>query len=79
MFSLKLKVSFTTSMLEARGLVKLGIFSLEGLALSSWWSSLAAKIAVSVIMYLVADMNTDAKKVMIPNTFDMPFPLFCFL
>ena len=60
-------------MLESRGLVKLGIFYGEDLAISSWWGSLAAKIAVSGIMDLVAEMATYAKSSMRPNTFVMPF------
>ena len=51
MASLKVKVSFPASMLESRGLVKLGIFYGEDLAISSWWGSLAAKIAVSGVQW----------------------------
>ena len=76
MASLKAKVSFPASILEARGLVKLGRLSGEDLDLYSWWSSLAAKLAVSGRMDLVTDMDTDAKREMIQNTFGMPFNLF---
>ena len=79
MESLKLKVSFTSSMLEDRGLVNLGRFSGEDLDLSSWWSSLAVKLAVSGRMNLVADMATDAKREMRPNTFGMTFFLLVFI
>ena len=73
MESSKLKVSFSSSMLEARGLVNLGRFSGEDLDLSSWWSSLAVKLDVSGIMNLVEDMATDAKREMRPNNFGMLF------
>ena len=60
--SLKVNVSFTAYMLETRGLVKLGILSGEYLALSSWWSILTVKLAVSRRMELVTDMDTDTKR-----------------
>ena len=72
---LKVKVSFTSSTFDTRGLVKLGKISGYDLALSSWWSSLAAKLTVSVRMDLVEDMNTDKNSLMIPNTLGMPFTL----
>ena len=59
-------------MLETRGLFKLGRLSGEDLALSSWWSSLAAKFAISGRMDLVEVMATDAKRAMIPKFFGMP-------
>ena len=43
------------------------------MALSSWWSILNAKLAVSGRIYLVADMATDSKRAMGPNTLGMPF------
>ena len=76
---MKMEVSFPDSMLEARGVVKLGRLSGEELALYSWWSSLAAKIAVSGRMNLVLDMATDTKRAMSPNNFVMPFVFFFFL
>ena len=77
MASLKVKVSFPASLLEARELIKLGRFSGEELALSSWWIIFAAKIAVSGIMELVADMAADAKRAMRLNTFGIIFPFLC--
>ena len=74
MASLKVNVYFYESMLEARGLVKLGIFSGEELAFSSWWIILDAKLVVYVRMDLVSDMDTDLKRDMRQNTFGMPFP-----
>ena len=62
MDSLKVKVSLPASILEARGLVKLGRLYEEDLDLSSWWSSLTAKFSFSGIMNLVADMTIDAKR-----------------
>ena len=67
---------FTSSILENRGLVKLGRFSGEDLALSSWWSSLATKLAVSGIMDLVVDMEIYVKRPMRPNNLVLPFHLF---
>ena len=60
--SLKVKLSFPVSVLEASRLVKLGRLSGKDLDLSSWWSSLVEKLAVSEIMYLVAYIATDAKR-----------------
>ena len=56
------KVSFTSSVFDTRGLVKLGVSYGEDLVLSSWWSSLASKISVSGRMDLVVYMATDAKR-----------------
>ena len=53
--------------------MKLGRFSREELCLYSWWSTLAAKIGVSVIMDLVSDMFIDVKRAVRLNTFVMPF------
>ena len=69
----KVKVSLPASMLEARWLVKLGILSGEYLPISSWWISVAEKLALSGRIYLVAYMATDTKKEMSQNTFGMPF------
>ena len=74
--SLKLKILFTASILEARGLVKLGRLFVDDLALSSWWISLSTKFDVSGIMDLVEDMATYAKRAMRPNNFGIPFSLF---
>ena len=65
---LRVKLLFPDFMLEVRGLVKLGRFSGEYLDISSWWSSLHVKLSVSVIMRLVEDMATDAKRASRPNT-----------
>ena len=65
--SSKVKVSFLASILDARGLVKLGRFPGEELNLSSWWISLATKISVYGRMDLVSNMATDAKRAMRPN------------
>ena len=62
MSSSKVKVSFSDFMLESRGLVKLGGFSGEDLALYLWWIRLATKIAVSGRMELLEDMATDEKR-----------------
>ena len=62
MSSLKVKVSFPASMMEARGLVDLGRLSVDDLDLSSWWRILAAKLDVSVRIYVIADMAIDANK-----------------
>ena len=56
------KLSFPAVMLEFRGLVKLDRLSGKELSLSSWWISLAAKLAVYRIIDLVADMDIDAKR-----------------
>ena len=74
----KVKVLFPASMFEARRLVKLGRFSGHELALPSWWSILSEKLAVSGIMDLVADMSTDVKREISPNTLVIPFPLLSF-
>ena len=73
---LNVKLYFPVSMLEARGLVKFGRFSEEELALYSFCISLDAKLAVSGILGLVADMVTYAKKKLRPNTFVMQFIFF---
>ena len=65
---LKAKVSFPAYMLEARGLLKLVILSVEDLAISSWWIILAAKLYMAV----------DVKREMMPNIFVMPFPFLYF-
>ena len=71
-------------MMEYRGSVKLGRLSGEDLYLSSWWSRLDTKLAVSGGIYLVSDMSTDENRELRPNTFGMHFPsciyleLFCF-
>ena len=57
------------------GLVNLGRFSGEDLAISSWWRILASKLAVSGRMYLVAAMAKYAKRAMRPNKFGMTFSL----
>ena len=75
MDSLKAKVSSPVYMMDSRGLVKLSRFSGENLDISSWWSRLTEKLAVSGIMGLVADMATDAKRAMRPNTFGVPLSL----
>ena len=59
---MKVKVSFPASMLDARGLVKLGRFYGEDLDLSSWWISLDEKLDIFVIMDLVEYMATDTKR-----------------
>ena len=75
---LKVKVSFTTYILEARGFTKLGRLSEEDSALSSWCISLAAKLAVSERMDLVTDMAIDTNRAMRPNIFGMIFPFLYF-
>ena len=45
-----------------RGLVKSGKLSGDDLNLSSWWRILAAKLDVSVRIYVIADMAIDANK-----------------
>ena len=60
-------------MLEDKGLLKLVMLSGDDLALSSWCISLASKLAVYERMELVADMSTNVKREMRPNTFGMPF------
>ena len=71
MASSKVMIAYLASILEAMGLVELGILSGEYLSLSLWCSSLAAKLAVSGD--LVADMDTYVKREMRPNTVGMPF------
>ena len=84
MSSLKVRVSFTLSLFDTRGLIKLGRFYGDYLAISLWWSSWAAKIAVYVRMYLVTDMDTDAKRTMRSRTLGVTFiflyfsGFFCF-
>ena len=74
-----MKVLLPASMLEARGLVKLGRFYGDDLALSSCWNSLDAKLAVYGRMDLLADMATGAKRAMRPNNFGMQFLfLYCY-
>ena len=65
-------------MFDTRGLVKLGRLSGEDLDISSWWISLAKKIAVSGRINLVTYMNTDATRVMKPKTLGMK-SLFLYL
>ena len=72
MASLKVKVSFTSSMFNNRRLVKLGRFYGDDLNFSSWWSSFAAKLTVYGIMDLVEDMDTDAKREISPTTLGVP-------
>ena len=61
-------------MFETRGLLKLGIFSGDDLALSLCWGSLAEKLAVSIRINFVADLSIDTKWEMRPNTLGIPFP-----
>ena len=68
-----MKVSFTASMLEDRGLVKLGRFYGEDLDFSSWWRILTEKISVSGIMELLSDIATDAYRA---NILGLPYLLF---
>ena len=46
--------------------------------LSSWWSRLAANLAVYGRIDFVSDIDTDAKRAMRPNTFGIPFPFLPF-
>ena len=78
MAQLKVNVSFPASMLEDRGLLKLGRLYGYYLALSSRWRILAAKLAVSSSMDLLVDMTTDAKREIKKNTFGMPFTFLHF-
>ena len=78
MASLKVEVSTIFSLLETMGLMKLSRLSGEYLDLSSWCSSVVSKLAVSGRMDLAADMVTDVKIEMIPNTFGMTFFLLLF-
>ena len=73
-----MRVSYPASILEYRGLVKLGRLSGEELYLSSWWRILDGKLAVSGRMELVTDMATDEKRAMRPNNFGMPFTFLYF-
>ena len=59
---MKVKVSFTSYMLEDMGVVKLGRLSGEDLDISSWWSRMDAKLDVSGRIDLVVDMATDVKR-----------------
>ena len=74
--SLNVKVSFHSFLFDTKSLVKLGRLYGEDLPLSSCWRSLAAKLTVSLIMDLVADMATCVKRAMSPNTLGMKYPLF---
>ena len=65
-------------MLESRGLVKLVIFTAEELSISSWWSRLDEKLAVSGRMDLVSEMVIDAKRKISPNTLGLSY-LFLYL
>ena len=62
MDSLNVKVLFTDYMLEVRGLLKLGIFYGEDLAISSWWIILAGKRVVYGSTDMVTNMATDSKR-----------------
>ena len=75
---LKMKVLFTNSMLEVRGLVKLERLSGEDLDFYSWWIRLSEKLAFSGRMYLVTDMAKDTKREIRPNTLGLP-SLFLYL
>ena len=66
-------MSFTHSMFEAMGLVKLGILSGEDWTLSSLWSILASKLAVSGRLDSVSEISTDANVAMRPDSLGMPF------
>ena len=68
MSSLKVNASFPPSNFEIRGLVKLGIFYVEYLALYSWWSSLSGKLPVYGRIELVLDMAPYAKRKIRPKT-----------
>ena len=59
---------------DTMGVLQLGIFSGDDLALSSWWSRLYEKLAVSGRLGLVLDKATDAKRGMRPNTLGVSFP-----
>ena len=54
--------------------MKLWRFSGEDLALSSWWSILDAKLAVSGRMDLMEDIAGDENREMRSNTFGMTYP-----
>ena len=63
------------SIMEARGLTILGIVFGEDLDISSLWSSLDEKLAVSGIMDLLAEMTTYEKRSMRLNAFVVTFYL----
>ena len=65
-------------MLEAMGLVKLGVFSGEYLAIYSWCIVLAAKLAIFVRMDLGGDMATYSQREKRSKIFGMPFPFLYF-
>ena len=67
MDSLNVKLIFTASVLEVRGLVKLGMFYVDYLAVSSWYIRLPEKLSIFVIMELVEVMATYAKRAISPN------------
>ena len=71
--SLKVKVPFTPSMFESRGLLKLGILYGWDWTLSSLWSILASKLAVFGRLDSVSEISTDANVAMRPNSLGMPF------
>ena len=58
MDSLKVKVSSPSSILDARGLVRLGMFSVEDIYFSSFWIRLDKQISVPWSMNLLGDMYT---------------------
>ena len=59
---------------DTRGLLNLGRFYVEELAISSWRSSLAEKLAVSLIMDFVTGMETYEKMETRLNILGMSFP-----
>ena len=69
---LKLKISCNSSILDTRGLLKLGILSGDYLALSLWLISLAAKLAVYGRIDLVEVIAIYAKGATSQNIFGMP-------
>ena len=71
-----MKVSFNYPMFETRELAELGIFSGEYLALSSWWITLAEKLAVSGKMDLVEDIATYANRERRSKTLGIPSLIF---
>ena len=73
-----MKASFTSSMFDTSGLVRLSILYGKDLAISSWWSILYIKLAVYGRTELVADMITDPKRAARTTTLDMPFIFFYF-
>ena len=66
-----MKLSFSSSVFDTRGLVKLGRLSGDYLTLSSCWISLTKKLAIYERMDLVAEMVTYLKRTMRPNTLGM--------